>query len=126
MNANPSVPFTLIVNPASGPGAANSQPDPNSYQGCIPRLKAVSNAKVIGYVPTGGGQRSQADVEQDIATYAGWASAYRPEGVFFDQVESSAALLSLYTTYAQDVRSSFSGATVSIIIDGVCYEDCGG
>ena len=109
MSANPSFPFYLIVNPASGPGSG-SQPDGN-YQSCIPKLKqASSNVVAVGYVPTGYGSDSQSGVTQQIATYAGWGSAYRPQGIFFDEVEPTSALLSLYTTYSQSARSDFGGS----------------
>lgn len=107
ISANPSLPFYVIVNPDSGPGAANSQPDASSYQGCIPQLKSHSNVKIVGYVPTGSGSRSQSAVNTDVATYAGWAAAYRPDGIFFDEVKPTSKLLSKYITYASTAKQSF-------------------
>lgn len=101
----------MIVNPDSGPGAAGSQPDASSYQGCIPELKSHSNVVVVGYVPTGDGTRSQSAVDTDVATYAAWSSAYRPDGIFFDEVNPTSNLLSLYTTYVQTARQSFNSGS---------------
>lgn len=98
----------MIVNPDSGPGGANTQPDTN-YQGCLAQLKGNSNINFVGYVPTGNGSRSQSDVDADIATYAGWDSSYRPGGIFFDEVGTTSGLLSTYTAYAQTAKRSFGG-----------------
>ena len=94
----------MIVNPASGPGGANTQPS-SDYTGCVPKLIA-SNTKILGYVDTGNGGRSSAAVTQDIATYAGWHSAYRPTGIFFDDVTPSSSLFSIYSTWTSDVTSA--------------------
>ncbi|KIP10724.1 hypothetical protein PHLGIDRAFT_65173 [Phlebiopsis gigantea 11061_1 CR5-6] len=125
--ANPTIPFFLIINPDSGPGGgAGSQPDPTSYQGCIPELKSHPNVKTVGYVLTGFGSRSQSDVNSDVATYAGWASAYRLDGVFFDEVDPTSDLLSLYTTYAQDARQSFGDGDGLVILNpGSNVQDIG-
>ena len=103
---NPSVPFYVIVNPDSGPGGA-SQPDAN-YQGCVPQLKSFSNAKLVGYVPTGYGDRSQSDVDSDVSTYAGWDVAYSLDGIFFDEVSTDEDVLAKYTAYASTAKSSFA------------------
>ena len=63
---------------------------------------------VVGYVPTGFGTRSQSAVSADVATYAGWSAAYRPDGIFFDEVNPTSSLLSLYTGYSQNARESFN------------------
>ena len=110
------MPFYVIVNPDSGPGAAGSQPNADSYQGCLPTLTESSNVVLVGYVATGYGSKSQAAVTKEVATYAGWDSAYRPSGIFFDEVEPTSEYLSLYTTYAQDARSSFDDVYVSRLI----------
>lgn len=101
------MPFYIIINPNSGPGAAGSQPDATSYQGCIPQLKSHSNVKLVGYVPTQDGSRSNSKVNADVSTYAGWASAYSLDGIFFDEVNPTSNLLSKYTTFANTARQSF-------------------
>jgi hypothetical protein len=112
-NAHTSTPFYIVINPASGPGSPNTQPDAN-YQACIPKLKATSNpnVKVIGYVSTSWGNRAEADVNRDVATYKGWGSAYRPNGIFYDEGATSSSLASLYARYASNARSQLGG-TVS-------------
>ena len=96
----------MIVNPNSGPGAGGSQPDFN-YQGCVTQLKAYSNVKTVGYVLTGYGSRGQSAVNTDVATYAGWAASYRPDGIFFAEVKTTSGMLPQYTAYANTVKSSF-------------------
>ncbi|KAF8583568.1 hypothetical protein K439DRAFT_1348278 [Ramaria rubella] len=99
----PDLPFYIIVNPDSGPGSATPTA---GYQTCIPSLRANSNVKVIGYVATGeGASRSQADVEGDVDLYAAWGSAYRPDGVFFDQAATSSQEVSVYETYRSYVAT---------------------
>ena len=92
------------MNPASGPGGANTQPN-SDYTGCIPKLVA-SNSKILGYVDTGNGGRASSAVSQDITTYAGWHSGYRPTGIFFDQVNPTSTYYSSYSTWSQDVTSA--------------------
>jgi len=115
--SHPTMPFYIIVNPDSGPGgAANSQPDAN-YQACIPTLRPAANPNVhvLGYVATGFGTRASSAVEADVLTYAGWGSAYRPTGIFFDETQGgTSALLTLYTSYASYARLQISGAFVTL------------
>ena len=107
ISAHPSTTFYIIVNPASGPGAANSQPN-SDYQGCVPKLKA-SNVKIVGYVDTANGNRASSAVTQDIATYASWSTSYRPVGICFDDVTASSALFSIYSGWASTAKSSLNG-----------------
>ncbi|OBZ76981.1 Spherulin-4 [Grifola frondosa] len=117
-----SLPFYIIVNPASGPGGAGTQPD-STYQECIPTLKA-SNVKIIGYVLTGYGGRDQADVTTDIDTYAGWASSYQPDGIFFDEVSGATADFSTYSTYTSYAKQLFdSGGGFTTLNPGISPSD---
>ena len=89
----------------------DSQPDSN-YQRCVTQLLATGsaaggNVKTIGYVDTGYGNIDSSLVVNNISTYAQWNSSYRPIGIFFDDVAASSSLVSLYESYAADVRSSF-------------------
>jgi len=105
MSGASNVPFYIIVNPASGPGATNSTPDAN-YQACIPQLRsASSNVKVVGYVATGFGLRSTSLVTADINTYAGWGTGYRPDGIFLDETSTTSGTLATYQGYASTIRS---------------------
>ncbi|KAF7790890.1 hypothetical protein EIP86_001848 [Pleurotus ostreatoroseus] len=115
ISSNPTVPFFVIVNPASGPGGANTQPN-SDYQGCVPKLKA-SNVKILGYVDTANGNRASSAVIQDIDTYAGWSSAYRPVGIFFDDVTPSSGLLSDYTTWTSSARQALNGGAGFVILN---------
>ncbi|EIW61478.1 uncharacterized protein TRAVEDRAFT_18178 [Trametes versicolor FP-101664 SS1] len=106
IKAHPTVPFWLIINPNSGPGKSGSQA-PAEYQQCIPKLRA-SNVVVLGYVPTSyGAAKRKAGVTTDVNTYAGWKAAYKPDGIFFDEVSGDSVDLSTYTTFASRARSLF-------------------
>jgi Spherulation-specific family 4 len=112
------VSFYVIVNPNSGPGAAGTQPDAN-YQACIAQLRtagaANGNLKILGYVPTGHAADSSAAVMSQIDTYSQWSSAYRPDGIFFDEVSQLAVDLTLYQSYSSKVHADFGTSFVSVI-----------
>ncbi|KAJ7165852.1 Spherulation-specific family 4 [Mycena filopes] len=117
ITANPTLPFIFVVNPANGPGGANTQPDP-VYQACIAPLKTNANVRVIGYVATGRGvTRTSAEVTADITTYGQWGAAYRPTGIFFDETDASTGFVSLYQSYANAVHSSALGSSAFIIFN---------
>lgn len=101
------LPFYVIINPASGPGSSGSQPDA-SYQLCIPGIQGA-NVKILGYVATGYG--SGTNVATDIATYAGWDSSYRPDGIFFDETSTSSGDYNSYATWAADATASFASGS---------------
>ena len=74
-----TVPFWVIVNPASGPG---SQVDAN-YTKAIDRLYGAG-CVLIGYVSTSYAKRATAEVVQDLDR---WRSLYpRTQGIFFDEM----------------------------------------
>jgi hypothetical protein len=74
-----TVPFWVIVNPASGPG---SEVDAN-YTKAIDRLQGAG-CVVLGYVTTSYGKRPAPDVHADIDR---WRRFYpRTQGLFFDEM----------------------------------------
>ncbi|TCD66951.1 hypothetical protein EIP91_000729 [Steccherinum ochraceum] len=108
ISTNPDLQFHVIVNPASGPG---TDPQPStSYQSCVALLKSP-NVNVYGYVFTDFGNREEADVIADVDLYAGWGTAYVPDGIFFDQVLGTEDNLDKYTGYAEHTRQSFGGGS---------------
>ncbi|KAJ7928216.1 Spherulation-specific family 4 [Mycena leptocephala] len=116
VTANPTLPFLIVINPNSGPGSANTQPDTN-YQSCIASLKSHANVRVIGYVATGFGGRSSSAVTTDIATYGQWGAAYRPTGIFFDETEATTQFVSLYQSYATSVHSGPLGSSAFVMFN---------
>jgi len=113
--------FYIIVNPANGPGPANSQPNGN-YRDCITSLRAAgavnNNLKILGYVPTEFGAHTPAVVVSKINTYSQWSPAYRPDGIFFDQASRLHSRLALYQCYASHVHTAF-GTSFIILNQGV-------
>lgn len=74
-----TVPFWVVVNPASGPG---EQIDAN-YVKAIDRLRGAG-CVVLAYVTTSYGKRPQAQVKKDLDR---WLTMYpRIHGVFFDEM----------------------------------------
>jgi|TARA_R110002003_G_scaffold187_10_gene14658 hypothetical protein len=82
----PSLNFTVIINPSSGPG---SSPFPDEqYTAALAQLATYPNARKVGYVRTGYATRNLSDVISELNVYAGWASknqAFAIDGIFFDE-----------------------------------------
>lgn len=74
--AHPALPFIVIVNPSSGPGAARKPGFATGVDG----LKSAG-IQVFGYVYTGNGRRNASRVEAEISAYESW---YGVQGIFFD------------------------------------------
>ncbi|EMD33551.1 hypothetical protein CERSUDRAFT_125859 [Gelatoporia subvermispora B] len=120
---NPSLPFYVIVNPDSGPGAAGSQPD-TSYQDCVPLLKAA-NVKLLGYVDTARTNRVSSAIEADVSTYAGWESTYSMDGIFFDDVSGLEGDLSMYETWSNFAKDSINGGDGFVTLNPGDYPTSG-
>jgi hypothetical protein len=74
-----TVPFWVILNPASGPG---EQVDAN-YEKAIDRLQG-SGCVILGYVSTRYGKRPAAEVQTDVDR---WTKFYpKAQGIFFDEM----------------------------------------
>nr|OQO24450.1 hypothetical protein B0A51_10169 [Rachicladosporium sp. CCFEE 5018] len=111
LNATTDLTYTVVINPESGPGNATT---PNSdFLPAIQRLNSYPNAKTVGYVRTGYGNRSIDDVLQDVETYSGWATSatgIQMHGIFFDEAPYaySAEILE-YMTRCNEAVASASG-----------------
>ncbi|KAF7373218.1 hypothetical protein MSAN_00530500 [Mycena sanguinolenta] len=101
IDAHPSTTFYTIINPNQGPGVNGSQPRAG-YQACVQSLKPAANpnAIVLGYVDTRVGT-----VVADIDTYAGWKTAYRPNGIFLDNVTATADAVDTYSAYISHAKA---------------------
>ncbi|KAF5381681.1 hypothetical protein D9615_005457 [Tricholomella constricta] len=129
ISSNPTLQFLFIVNPASGPGAVNSQPDTN-YQACVAKLRTTgassgNNVKIVGYVSTSWGNRASSAVTADIHTYAQWATAYRPSGIFFDEAAIETSALAIYQNYSAHVKTDFGSSAHITLNPGVAPKDNG-
>jgi len=95
-----TVPVWVILNPASGPG---DRVDAN-YTKAIDRL-CGAGCVVLGYLTTGYGKRTEAQVRKDIDQ---WLKAYpRIQGIFFDEMryedtEAAAGYQAALNRYAHD------------------------
>jgi hypothetical protein len=96
-NAAHQIGVTAIMNPNSGPG---SSADAN-YAAAVNSLQAAGG-RVLGYVYTSYGARSEADVEADINAYV---SFYHINGIFLDQQSTSPAEVSYYADLYKYVKS---------------------
>ena len=67
------------------------------------------NVVVLGYVHTSeGSTRRQAGVTQDVNTYAGWKTSYKPDGIFFDEVSGKSKDLATYKGFVSHARPLFN------------------
>jgi len=88
---------TAIMNPNSGPG-----PSVNSdYVTAVNSLQAAGG-RVLGYVYTDYGNRSEADVKADINAYINF---YHINGIFFDQQSTDPTKVSYYADLYNYVKS---------------------
>ncbi|EUC61653.1 spherulin 4, related protein [Rhizoctonia solani AG-3 Rhs1AP] len=112
---HPNLPFYFIVNPNSGPGNLYGQPDAN-YQACVPKLRSATNpnVKLIGYIATKYTNKAQSDVRAEVDTYAGWSSAYKLDGIFYDEVLAESSARSVYSGYTSYAKSKIPNAFVSL------------
>jgi len=124
LNAHPSLPITLVINPGTGPGG--TLPD-SEYQACLPTLRQTSNSlvKLVGYVSTNYTNRAASDVNGDVSTYANWPAAYRPDGIFFDEVSADAGSASTYNGYISNAQSLswHSSSAYTILNPGTAVPD---
>jgi len=88
----------MIMNPASGPGTSQN-PD---YVTAVNNAKAAG-IKVIGYVHTSYGSRDIDVVKGEIDLYKQW---YGVNGIFLDEVSSSASDLPYYQNVSDYIRST--------------------
>lgn len=119
---SPQVQWQIVVNPNSGPGAANSYPD-SVYAAAIGKLNSYANVVTLGYVRTNYTNRALADVKVDVDTYAHWntyaAANISVAGVFFDEATSSPAsdAIQYMQDAAAEVRAQFPSAQAQVIFN---------
>lgn len=65
VSSYPQLPFTIIVNPNSGPGSLNSYPE-SQYIAGITNLTKHDNVKLLGYVDTMYMDKSTAAVDREV------------------------------------------------------------
>ena len=118
--SHPGLNFTVVVNPASGPGNGVG-PDAN-YTREIPRLNAYANVRTVGYVSTDYAKRNLSLVLRDISTYSAWSeNATFPglgmHGIFLDETSSQyePASAQFYETIASAVRSEAGFGSNSLV-----------
>ncbi len=101
--------FSVIINPASGPGEAATPG--TEYTNAIRKLNEAPNVQTVGYVRTGYTERNIDDVLRDIATYSRWSQldgSLAMSGIFFDETphDYSPQQKAYLTTINQAVKDS--------------------
>ena len=93
-----------IANPNSGPGAVMD----SSYQAVINNVRSNSG-KILGYVPTTYGKRSEADIKSDIDKWFSW---YSIDGIFLDEMQSDTG----YEQYYQNIYNYIKSKSLSALV----------
>lgn len=103
-----TVPFWVIINPASGPG---KKVDP-TYTRVIDRLRGAG-CVLLAYVSTSYGKRPAADVQADIDTYRKFYP--RLQGIFFDEMiyEDTDAAVKIQVAYRKSAHEAGYWPTVA-------------
>ncbi|KAL8718593.1 MAG: hypothetical protein Q9225_004295 [Loekoesia sp. 1 TL-2023] len=117
ISSHPTVQFTVVINPNSGPGTASYPTDPNIIAG-ISKINSYPNTHTVGYVLTGHGSRDIAAVNADVDAYAKWSSSgsnIAINGIYFDEVSSEATSANYdhYQSLAAHARSSMPSSSSS-------------
>jgi hypothetical protein len=101
--SNPSMPIIVVANPDDGPGPAYNA----TYAGGIRSLQQAG-ITVLGYDPTGWGDRSIASIESDALNFYHW---YGVDGIYLDQMynleysQSGTFMATYYSTLSTYVKS---------------------
>jgi len=101
ISGHPRLEFTIVVNPASGPGTG-SGPDGN-YTREIPRLNAFANVRTVGYVSTNYTNRDLDSILGDISTYSAWSE------------NATAGNLSMHGIFLDETPAIFNDASASVL-----------
>ncbi|MDQ1011249.1 hypothetical protein QFZ82_005734 [Streptomyces sp. V4I23] len=101
--------YGVVLNPASGPGAA-----PDAEFAAVAARLRDAGVRVVGYVDTDYGRRPHAAVLADLLRHRDW---YATDGVFLDQVASGPEALPHYGRIAVAARAA--GATTVVLNHGV-------
>ncbi|KAK4984017.1 hypothetical protein LTR50_006856 [Elasticomyces elasticus] len=73
ISTHPTLPFLIILNPDSGPGAPGSPSPDANYARETARLNAYPNVTTLGYVRVDYCRRGLGSVVGDVGGYAKWA-----------------------------------------------------
>ena len=104
-----TLPQLLVINPASGPGAAADA----EYRHAIAAAQAAGS-RVLGYIATTWGARPAAEVSDEIDRYRDW---YHVDGVFLDEAASDEAQLTHYHALIHHARAE--GARFIVLNPGL-------
>lgn len=121
LKSYPTLPFTIIINPSSGPGALHQYPETDYISG-ITNLTQYDNVKLLGYVDTKYMAKSTEDVELEVETYKYWSTNpthnISLDGIFFDDAistwtpQSSTYMTIIATTaHAHNLTVTFNPGT---------------
>ena len=124
LSSYPSVSFTIVVNPDSGPGSS-AGPD-TDYAPALARLNSYPNARVIGYVHTSYGSQPASALNANVTHWQNWNSYAQTAGnqnttiggIFFDETptaNSNIAYMNNAAAFAKSTLKPSGGATPYVV-----------
>lgn len=122
ISAHPTVQFTIVINPNSGPGTPSYPTDANIISG-IAALNSYANVRTVGYVETYHASRDIAAVNAEVDVYAKWATYTAANiaigGIYFDDVSSEPtdSIYTYYSTISQHARTAIPSPTTKIVFN---------
>jgi hypothetical protein len=87
----------VVMNPQNGPGSARQ----DAYARQVARSHEAG-LRVLGYVPTGYGERGAGEVRAEIENYYAW---YGVDGIFFDEASTDCARSGYYGGLTDHVKA---------------------
>jgi len=125
---HPRLNFTVVINPASGPGVEQG-PDSN-YTREITKLNKHANVRTVGYVSTSYTNRNISLALRDIETYSAWSenstiAGLGMQGIFLDETPSQyqAASAIFLDTLADSINSDTGfGKDPFVSVDSLMFQ----
>ncbi len=112
-SADATQPITVVVNPSNGPIDPQSNTLAADYQvyiDAIRLLRGNPNVRIVGYIPTGYGNVSNAQFLQHLNWYStGYKDAAGGsllDGIFLDEVDGATSRLPYYRSLRDAVRAN--------------------
>jgi hypothetical protein len=117
IDAAKKVPIVVAINPNNGPN--NGPPNPDYRQGI--KLLKKAGIKVLGYVKTGYGKRSEPEVKADIDLYDRY---FQIDGIFLDETGNTKQYLSYYNRLQKYIKTRKQlGTRITIVNPGTHIDE---
>lgn len=125
--AHPQLDFYIIVNDNSGPPYDPNPPAAiKDYAPFLGSLNSYSNVKLIGYIATSYGGKTDSVVEAAVDQYVAWTTAegwsgasfdIHLDGIFFDEIDTATSQLEHNKAITQYAKTKFATQGGPIVLN---------